>query len=242
MATTLDSDPQGFVRSLFEEQKPEARGAMPRQQQNGVLGAMPRQQQNGVLGAMPRQQNEVLGAMPRHTKIDIATGACTRQRAHTDMDGKNDNVFIGARTKQRTRVSTNTKMLKLEICEKLLALYSHGSRIDKKREYVLLLASCMIDWYSILRERTSRSWTRKVKNLFECFVSDKSGDVTRNQQLTWKLDICGRGSGALRLRSRDRVHLGVRQGGTPPPYRIHFYLQICSDLWVCTSCAHKPSG
>ena len=103
---------------------------------------------------------------------------------------KNDNVFTGARTKQRARMNTNTKMLKLEICEKLLALYSHGSRIDKKREYVLLLASCMIDWYSILRERTSRSWTRKVKNLFECFVSDKSGDVTRNQQLTWKLDIC----------------------------------------------------
>ena len=40
MATTLDSDPQGFVRSLFEEQKPEALGAMPRQQQNGALGAM----------------------------------------------------------------------------------------------------------------------------------------------------------------------------------------------------------
>ena len=43
MATTLDSDPQGFVRSLFEEQKPEVLGAMPRQQ-NGILGAMPRQQ------------------------------------------------------------------------------------------------------------------------------------------------------------------------------------------------------
>ena len=126
MATTLDSDPQGFVRSLFEEQKPE------------VLGAMPRQQ-NGVLGAMPRQQNEYIKNNTKrdNTKIDIATGA---------------------RTKQRTRASTNTKMLKLEICEKLLALYSHGSRIDKKREYVLLLASCMIDWYSIfLRERTSRS-------------------------------------------------------------------------------------
>ena len=78
----------------------------------------------------------------------------------------------------------------MEICEQLLTLYSQGSRINRKREYVLLLASCMIDWYSILRERTSRSWTRKVKNLFECFVSDKSGDVTRNQQLSWKLDIC----------------------------------------------------
>ena len=38
------------------------------------------------------------------------------------------------------------------------------------------------------------------------------------------------------------VHIWVYGRGGPPPYRIHFYLQICSDLWVCTSFAHKPSG
>ena len=49
-------------------------------------------------------------------------------------------------------------------------------------------------------------------------------------------NVHGRGSGALRLRSRDRVHLVYGRGDPLPPYRIHFYLQICSDLWVCTSC------
>ena len=54
-------------------------------------------------------------------------------------------------------------------------------------------------------------------------------------------NVHGRGSGALRLRFRDRVHL-CTAGGDPPPYRIHFYLQICSDLWIVyIVCAHKPS-
>ena len=41
-------------------------------------------------------------------------------------------------------------------------------------------------------------------------------------------NVHGRGSGALRLRSRDRVHLSVRQGGAPPP--LVYSYQISSNL------------
>ena len=41
-------------------------------------------------------------------------------------------------------------------------------------------------------------------------------------------NVHGRGSGALRLRSRDRVHLGVRTaGGDPPPLP---YTLLSTDL------------
>ena len=69
-------------------------------------------------------------------------------------------------------------------------------------------------------------------------------------------NVHGRGSGALRLRSRDRVHLVYGRGGPPPPTVYTFIYRsvaicgcvrrVCSQtiglgyIFVATACADDP--
>ena len=64
-------------------------------------------------------------------------------------------------------------------------MYTSQKTINKKREYLLLLASCILDWINIHRGACSRSWSYKISDLFNSYVTTKRGDFAYDKRIIW---------------------------------------------------------
>lgn len=82
-------------------------------------------------------------------------------------------------------VSTKHKVLKHKITRELRTMYMSGSNINKKREYLLLLASCLLDWIRIHRGACTRSWSKKISDMFNSYVTNKRGDFKYDKRIIW---------------------------------------------------------
>ena len=61
---------------------------------------------------------------------------------------------------------------------------SHGT-INKKREFLLLQASCVLDWITIHRGACPRSWSKKIGDLFNSFVTIKNSNFQFDKRINW---------------------------------------------------------
>ena len=58
-------------------------------------------------------------------------------------------------------VSTRHKVLKRKVTRELRNMYESHGTINKKQEFLLLQASCVLDWITIHRGACPRSWSKK---------------------------------------------------------------------------------
>lgn len=82
-------------------------------------------------------------------------------------------------------IRSKHRSLKEHIIVELAKLYDLP-RINKKREYLLLFASCVLDWLALHRGACDRSWSHKIGDLFNSFVATKRGVLHATQRVDWK--------------------------------------------------------
>ena len=81
------------------------------------------------------------------------------------------------------------RYLKRIVTKELCEIYSPSDRrINKKREYILLLASCILDWIALHEGTCKRTWSHKISDLFNSYVTIKRGNFRCDKRIEWNYD------------------------------------------------------